>query len=120
MSKLSGQSPAGRRDLGIQLLLSNCVWFSLSFTPKAWRTTRTHRRKGDRTQLIEEDNDDGDGGGLAMVAAAAGGGGYGAVAFHQSEAAAAASPGGVTDINLNLGESLHGFMFYSLNDWILF
>ena len=58
-----------------------------------------------------------------MVAAAAGsgsGGGYGAVAFHKSEAAAAASQGGVTDINLNLGESLHGFMFYSLNDWILF
>ena len=56
-----------------------------------------------------------------MVAAAAGsgsGGGYGAVAFHQSEAAA--SQGGVTDINLNLGESLHGFRFYSLNDWILF
>jgi hypothetical protein len=85
----------------------------LSLTPR--------RRKGDRTQLIEDDGQDdisggganGDLGGgrttalpstLNLVDAGGRGGGYGAVAFSQSEATAYRGGGAGTDINLNLGK----------------
>jgi len=63
-----------------------------------------YRRKGDRTQLINEDEDDI--GSTAGPGAAAAVGGYGAVAFQAAETASRPAQGG-PDINLNLGKSNH-------------